>query len=109
MDQDSCHCVCCTCGHHTGTYPGSCPFSSVSYGTPPWSSDPAGALVAGVSICTVPAGAFAATLHHAAVLHIQLHLQNCQFVSYYQEEEMTSNQASAIYFPLILGDHFPNF
>lgn len=85
MDQDSCHCVFCTCGHHTGADPRSHPFLSVPCGTPPWTPDPAGAHAAGLYLCSVPAGAFAAALHHAVVLHIQLPVQEWKHIS--QEEE----------------------
>lgn len=70
MDQDSCHCVFYTCGHHTDPHPGPRPLLSVPIGTPPWSPDPAGALAAGLHIRSVPADSCADTAHHADVLYI---------------------------------------
>ena len=88
MDQDSCHRVFYTCGHHTDPDLGPHPLLSVPYETPPWSPDPAGALAAGLHICSVPAGACAAAPHHAAVFHIQPHLQVWKHISQSQEEEL---------------------
>lgn len=96
MDQDSCHCVFHTCGYHTDPHLSPHSLLSVPCETPPWSADPAGALAAGLHICAIPFGACAAAPHHAAVLHIQLHLQvwsgTCQKD---QEEELKHYQTVA--------------
>lgn len=98
MDQDSCHPVCHTCGHHPGPDSSSHPLSSVPYDTPPWSPDHAGALAAGLHILSIPAGACAAAPHHVAVLHIQPHLQVWTQASQIQEEELTHyDQSFLIY------------
>lgn len=97
MDQDSCHHLFHTCGHHPGPDPSSHPLLSVPYETQPWSPDPAGALAARLHIRTIPAGACAAAPHHAALLHIQLHqLQRWTPASQIQEEELTRSQTTAI-------------
>lgn len=95
MDQDSCHCVFHTCGHHAGPDPSSHPLLSVPYEAPPWSADPAGALAAGLHICPVPGGACAAAPYHAAVLHIQPHLHVWTQVSQSQEE-LTHSPTTAV-------------
>ncbi len=99
MDQDSCHCVFHTRGHHAGPDPSSHPLLSVSYETPPWSADPAGALAAGLHICPIPGGACAAPPYHAAVPHIQLQLQlhPCTQVSQSQEELIHNQTTAMIY------------
>lgn len=109
MDQDSCHRVFHTCGHHTGPNPSPRPFLSVPYETPSWSPDSAGALAAGLHICSISAGAGAAAPHHAAVLHLQLHLSVWTYISQNQEEELIHHRTASIPFTLILEDIFLHF
>lgn len=96
MDQDSCHRVFHTCGNHAGPDLGSHSPTPVPFETPPWTPDPAGALAAGLHIRSVPVGPRAAAPHHAAVLHVQLHLQAWARVSQSQEEELTHNCSTAV-------------